>query len=39
MNEHPDFVNNSLEKILTDLIVLFRGYIADRVSSPISRGY
>ena len=39
MNEHPDFVNNSLEKILTDLIVLFREYIADRVSSPISRRY
>ena len=36
MNTNPEFIKNSLEQILPELIVLFRGHIADRVLSPLS---
>ena len=36
MNTNPEFIKNSLDRILPELIVLFRGHIADRVLSPPS---
>ena len=35
MNTNPEFIKSSLERILPELIVLFRGHIADRVLSPL----
>ena len=36
INTNPEFIKNSLERILPQLVVLFRGHIADRVLSPLS---